>query len=151
MREHRAKIELPLSPEAAFALLVTPTDIRRWWGASRVIVLPEEGGLWVGAWGEDENRPDYISAARLAVYDPPRRLVMDDFHYRAREEGPVGFDTSKLATEFRVEAAGAGSRLTVLQTGFPDGPEADAFYAGCEKGWHETLASLAAYVREQSG
>jgi uncharacterized protein YndB with AHSA1/START domain len=58
--------------ETLFALLHTPSAIRQWWGAAHVIVNPEPGGVWVGLWGEEDS-PDFISAGRMTVFDPPRR------------------------------------------------------------------------------
>jgi uncharacterized protein YndB with AHSA1/START domain len=49
------------SQAAVFRLLLTPSAIREWWGVSRDIVTPEQGGIWVAAWGEDEDDPDYVT------------------------------------------------------------------------------------------
>lgn len=51
-----------------------------------------------------------------------------------------------FTTEFAVEPHDGGSRLTVRQDGFPADAIADAFYEGCERGWRDTLASLAAIL-----
>ena len=39
-----------------------------------------------------------------------------------------------------------GARLTVVQDGFPTGPEADAFYAACGEGWRNTFAGIRRYL-----
>ncbi len=78
-RKHEHQIELPVTPERVFALLHTPSDIcASWWFASSAIVLPQTNGLWAAVWGEADE-PDYISAATIAVFEPPRRLVFSDF------------------------------------------------------------------------
>lgn len=53
-RNHTLKIELPVEPDAAFDLLITPSAIRPWWGASGAIILPEQGGTWAGWWVLDK-------------------------------------------------------------------------------------------------
>ena len=43
---------------------------------------------------------------------------------------------------------GGGCRLTIRQSGFPDGPEGDAFLADCETGWAQTFEGIRRYVGE---
>ena len=142
MRSIVREIEIPTSIDQTFELLCRPSAIRQWWGAARAIVHREQGGLWIAAWGENEDEPDYVSAARLLVYEPPHRMVMGDFEYHAREEGPLPFE-AEMVTEYVIEPnSGGGSRLRVRQWGFPDDPSADDFYAGCETEWDRTLENL---------
>src|SRR5262245_65723227 len=79
-----------VTPERLFALLHTPSAIRGWWGAARAIALPQQGGIWAAVWGEAEDDPDYVTAATIREFDPPRRLVLADFQYHART-GPLPF------------------------------------------------------------
>lgn len=139
-RRHVHEEELPARPERLFALLLTPSDIRGWWGAARAVVLPERGGIWAAAWGDDEDDPDYVTVATIAELEPPRRLVLADYRYRARS-GPLPF-AADFRTELTVEPAPGGAKLRVVQDGFPEAPEADPFYAACETGWRATFAGI---------
>lgn len=143
-RDHVAAVELAASPERVFAALTTPSAIRAWWGAARAIVLPEAGGLWAAVWGASEDDPDYVTVARVAVSEPPRRLVLDDYRYRAKS-GPMPFKAD-FRTSFEIARTTTGARLTVTQSGFPCDPVADDFYRGCETGWATTLRQLAAFL-----
>lgn len=142
-RQHKRTVTLAATPERTFAALHTPSDIQGWWGAQRAIVVPRTDGTWAAAWGTNEDAPDYVTAARMRVFEPPRRIVMVDFQYVAA--APLPFE-AEFETEFLVEPHGAGSRLTVTQAGFPVDPVADAFYAGCEKGWTDTLDAFVAWL-----
>jgi uncharacterized protein YndB with AHSA1/START domain len=143
-RKHEIAVELAAAPEEVFKLLHTPSDIRGWWSAARAIVLAQPGGVWMAAWGSDEDDADYITAARIEVFEPPRRMVLGDYQYHSRS-GPLPF-AADFTTEFRVSPTENGSLLQVAQDGFPAGPEADEFYAACEKGWHDTLDSMRRYL-----
>jgi len=134
----------PTPPERLFALLHTPSAIREWWSASRAIVVAERGGVWAATWGDGEDDPDYVTAATIRTFEPPRRMVLADYRYRAKS-GPLPFEAD-LMTEFIVSSHPEGSTLRVIQDGFPAGPEADEFYAGCEQGWRETFAGIRRYV-----
>lgn len=145
-RKHVHEIELPAQPEHVFALLHTPSAIRQWWGAARAVVLAQEGGTWMAAWGESEDDPDYITAATIHLFEPPRRLVLTDYKYFAKR-GPLPFHAD-FTTEFTIEAKPGGSLLRVSQDGFPCDPIADAFYAGCEIGWRNTFENLKRFLIE---
>ena len=146
-RSHRHEEPFDVSPEEMFGLLVTPSAIRGWWGASRVIVVRKQGGTWAAAWGSEDD-PDYVSTATLVEYDPPRRLTMKYGKYQAKT-GPLPFDfAGDAATTFTIEPDGEGCRLTVEQTGFPADPVADEFYAACETGWKNTFEGIRRYIAD---
>lgn len=139
---HEERFDVPA--ERLFALLHTPSAIRGWWGAARAVVMPEAGGTWAAAWGEDEDAPDYVTSATIQAFEPPRRMVLADYRYHART-GPLPFDAD-FVTEFRVEPAGDGATLRVTQAGFPADPSADDFYAACEQGWQDTFAGIRRFM-----
>lgn len=143
-RSIEREVRLPCTPAQAFDLLVLPSSIRAWWQAARAIVLPGEGGLWCAAWGDDEDRPDYTTAARMRVFDPPRTLVLDRYAYRSRL-GPMPFE-AEFEVEFTVRPEGAGCVLAVAQRGFPAEAIADAYYTACQQGWQDTLAGVLRHV-----
>jgi uncharacterized protein YndB with AHSA1/START domain len=129
----------------AFALLHTPSAIRKWWNAQTAIVQARQNGVWAATWGSDEDAPDYICVARLMTFEPPRRLVMGKFEYMTKDSHGLGFN-AELETEFTVSANGTGSVLRVEQRGFPDEAIADAFYASCVKGWSDTFDGIERFV-----
>jgi uncharacterized protein YndB with AHSA1/START domain len=137
------------TPEHVFALLHTPSAIRKWWGASRAIVVPRTGGLWVAQWGS-EDEPDFITSATMTVFDPPRRVVFGGYTHVAKS-GPLPFEAN-FETEFTVRAGKDGRTiLRVSQAGFPLDPVADEFYAACDRGWRDTFAGIRRYLgREES-
>lgn len=148
MRTHVHAESFACSPERLFALLVTPSAIRDWWGAARVIVLPGSGGTWAAAWGSEEDAPDYVTTATMRVVDPPRRLLLTDYRYHARWE-PAPLDAA-FETEFVVSPAPEGARLRVAQSGFPAGDAGDAFLAACDRGWRDTFAGIRRHLAAAS-
>jgi uncharacterized protein YndB with AHSA1/START domain len=146
-RKHVHEETFAVDPERLFALLHTPSAIRQWWGAARAVVLGESGGTWAAAWGDDEDDPDYVTVATIREFEAPRRMVLADYRYRARE-GQLPFEAD-FVTEFTVEPRAEGSRLRVCQDGFPADPAADEFYAACETGWVETFAGIRRYLNQE--
>jgi uncharacterized protein YndB with AHSA1/START domain len=143
-RKHIHEEVFDADPETVFALLVTPSAIREWWGASHVIIDKKPGGLWVGLWG-NEDAPDFITINRLSVFDPPKRIVFSDFEYYS-SKGPLPF-ASQLTSDFTISPSDGGKTLLrVVQDGFPTDSAADEFYAGCERGWRETFEGIRQYL-----
>src|SRR5262245_11313362 len=147
-RKHTHEELFPTTTERLFALLHTPSAIRGWWGASRAIVIPKEGGIWCATWGDDEDAPDYITAATLRIFEPPRRLVFADYQYLSKA-GPLPFQAD-FVTEFTVTPHADGAVLRVVQDGFPCDGAADEFYAACERGWTATFAGIRRYLSDDN-
>lgn len=147
-RAHTHEEVFAVASERLFALLHTPSAICEWWSAARAVVIPETGGIWVAAWGEDEDAPDYITAATIRSFDRPRRMVLDAYRYWAKT-GPLPFDAD-FVTEFAVIERQDGALLRVTQDGFPAGREGDEFYAACEVGWRDTFMGIRRYLETET-
>ncbi len=145
-RTHTHQEDFATSQERMFAILVTPSSIRKWWHAARAIVMPKEGGTWAAAWGDDEDEPDFITVATIREFKPPHRLVLSDYRYHSKT-GPLGFD-AEFVTEFTVASTSAGASLQVTQDGFPSDPEADEFFRACKQGWEDTFAGIRKFLEE---
>lgn len=143
-RSQTATIDLPLSVKSIFPMLLRPSAIRGWWQADRAVVVPEAGGIWVAAWGPEEDAPEYVTSARIIEYEPPYRMVLGEYAYFAKS-GPLPFEAD-FTTAFELQTCSPGCRLTVTQDGFPTDPAADEFYRACEIGWHNTLQALKSFA-----
>lgn len=143
-RDHVHEEVFAVAPERLFAILHAPSAIRAWWGVARAVVVPEAGGTWAAAWGEDEDDPDFITVATIARFEPPRRMVLTDYRYRAKT-GPLPFEAD-FETEFLVVPDGNGARLRVTQAGFPAGAAADEFLQACRRGWRDTFAGIRRFL-----
>jgi uncharacterized protein YndB with AHSA1/START domain len=144
-RKHVHEEILPAAPERVFALLHTPSAIRNWWSVARAVVLPQSSGIWAAAWGENEDASDYVFAAVITAFDPPRLMVLGEQGYHSKD-GPLPF-RADFVTKFEVESHPQGALLRVTQDGFPTEAVADAFYAGCAKGWQDTFEGIRRYLK----
>jgi uncharacterized protein YndB with AHSA1/START domain len=143
MRSITRDVQLPIAPDAGFALLHSPAAIRQWWSATSAVVAARQDGLWAAAWGP-EDAPEYVTVSRILVWDPPHRLRLGRFEYFT-PQGDLPF-AAALETEFAVRPTAGGCTLTVRQEGFPDDASADAFFEACERGWSATFDGIRQYV-----
>jgi uncharacterized protein YndB with AHSA1/START domain len=143
-RKHIHEEEFSVLPERMFEILIKPSAICVWWGATRAIVLAEENGTWTAAWGEDEDNPDYISSFTIEEFDPPKRILFTNAKYFSKD-GKLPFD-DPITAEFIVGKSETGCTFKVIQDGFPIDSAADEYYKACETGWENTFEGIRKYL-----
>ena len=145
-RHYVHSVRLNATGQQAFQLLTTPSHIRAWWEASYAVVIPGVDGIWLASWGDDEDAPDYVTAAHIDQWQPGHRLALDRYQYHAKT-GPLPFE-AEFYTDFVIQSDPGGgpnspsSLLTVTQRGFPDAASADDYHAACKEGWQRTLDNM---------
>lgn len=139
-RSQTHEIDLPASPETVFKTLMAPSAIRGAYGTQRAIVMPELDGMWVVAWGERENDPEYVLGATIKAFEAPRRLLLVCEYCRTKS-GALAYATGMTA-EFIIQKVGGGSLLRVTQSGFPQSRDADAYFESAKQGWKATLQGI---------
>jgi uncharacterized protein YndB with AHSA1/START domain len=134
------EIELPAAPVAVFNLLITPKAIRGRWGSVSAIAT-EMDGLWVIAWGERENDPNYVAGARIRAFESPRRVALA-FEYCRAKSGTLPYGAG-MSAEFTIQKSQAGAVLRVTHSGIPQGPDTDAYFNSAGEGWRAVLQGIA--------
>src|SRR5687767_13718470 len=141
MEKRRQVIEEPfgVSPDRMFKILVSPSAIRSWWGASTCIVDPKKGGSWVAAWGENERDSDNINSYSILEFEPPIRMLLGSSKYFGGSNWPI---KTSMTTEFIIEPGPAGCNLRIVQELSPADPLLDDFFDDCVLGWQSRLDSI---------
>src|SRR3954465_12456078 len=119
-------LELSHSPSAVWAALTTAEGLASWFGNDATIDL-RPGGSARMTWAEG-----YSADMRVERGEEP-----SVFGYTWHIDGLPDDDPRRTYVEFTLEPAGAGTRLTVVETGFAQLPE-DAYrdaYEGTTRGW----------------
>lgn len=141
-RHHNYEEPFAVSAERMFELLITPSAIEDWWGASRAIVTAAKDGSWIATWGEGENDSGYTSSFKIKEFEPPRRLVLSDGKYVAKFDPPIEMN---MTTEFIVEPMVGGCTLRVVHAWLPADEAAEEFYEACVIGWKNTFQGIRKY------
>ncbi|MGH3152784.1 MAG: SRPBCC domain-containing protein [Streptosporangiaceae bacterium] len=130
-------VELAHSPGRVWAALTTAEGLGAWFGNDAAIDLRPGGAARL--------RWDYGFSADMRVERVEEPTV---FAFTWRIFGLPEDDPRRTYVEFTLEPAGAGTRLTVVETGFAQLPE-DAYhkaYDGNTEGWARELGELADYL-----
>jgi uncharacterized protein YndB with AHSA1/START domain len=130
-------LEIAHSPGKVWAAITTAEGLAGWFGDEATIDL-QPGGLarmsWTGGPTVD-----------LRVERVEEPLV---FGFTWQIYGLADDDPRRTYVEFTLEPAGAGTRLTVVESGFAQLPD-DTYrkaYDGNTDGWGKELAELASYL-----
>ena len=130
-------VELSAPPEKVWAALTTAEGLAAWFGNEAGIDLRPGGSAWM-KWANG-----YSVEMRVERVEEP---TVFGFTWQI-EELPDD-DPRRTYVEFTLEPAGAGTRLTVVETGFAQLPE-DAYrktYDGHTEGWARELGELAGHL-----
>lgn len=136
-------VELPVGRQRAWDAITRPEQISQWFQ-----------GLW-----EFELKPgapihfdfaDYgVHRGRVEVVEPMDRVVYLWTHEGRNWDGSIPIDqVPNTLMEFRLSDAGAGTRLTVIESGFAALPADIREHALRDntEGWDEQMGNIAAYL-----
>jgi len=129
-------VEVARPPARVWAALTTAEGLGTWFGQQATIDL-RPGGAGTLSW--EEHHTDF----RVERIEEPHV-----FGFTWRIYGLPDDDPRRTYVEFTLEAAGAGTRLTVVETGFAQlGPEQhESSFGGNVKGWAAELDELVAHL-----
>ena len=147
-RKIKREIRVDNTGGKVFKALVTPSTVKKWWGASQVIIVPDEGGTYALSWGDDIDKPEYVATAKIDSFKPNVELHLTDYTYLKGEEY-LPFK-AHFRVEFKVECYNNYCILVVTHSGFPKDKKADSFYNECIVGWDETLENLKELIEKDT-
>ena len=130
------EIEVNGTPENVWTAIATGPGISSWYVPHTV--EEKQGGSAVARFGAG---PEMEVPGRVAVWDPPHRIVFDG---GSVDEG--------LAFEWLVEARDGGTCIVrLVNSGFGSGDDWDAQYDGMAEGWKMFLSNLQLHLEHFSG
>ena len=130
-------ISVPQPPEKVWAAITTAEGLGTWFGHKATVDL-RVGGLAQLTWDGC-----YTNELRIERLDPPRV-----FGWTWAISGLPEDDPRRTYVEFTLEPDAAGTRLTVVETGFAQlpGDEHARAYGGNVEGWQKELDELVGYL-----
>ena len=131
-------LQLTHPPERVWAALTTAEGLGTWFG-NRAEVDLRVGGQAKLSWDSGDT-----ATLTIERVEPPRV-----FAYTWPLYGLADGDPRRTYVEFTLEPSGAGTTLTMVETGFAQLPDADAHdaaYSGNTRGWTNELGELVAYL-----
>ena len=131
-------VELAHPPAAVWAALTTAEGLAGWFGNEATIDLRPGGAAWMRWSGEG-----FTANMRVERVEEPRVFGFTWHIYGLPDDDP-----RRTYVEFTLEPVAAGTRLTVVESGFAQLPD-DAHrksYDGNTEGWAKELGELAGYL-----
>ena len=131
-------VQIAHPPGTVWAALTTAEGLAAWFGDEAAIDL-RPGGSARMRWTEQ----GYTADMRVERVEEPAVFGFTWHIYGLPEDDP-----RRTYVEFTLEPAGAGTRLTMVESGFAQLPE-DAYrkaYEGNTQGWASELGDLISYL-----
>ena len=131
-------VELAHPPATVWAALTTAEGLAGWFGNEAAIDLRPGGTAWMRWTGEG-----FTANMRVERVEEPKV-----FGFTWHIFGLPDDDPRRTYVEFTLEPVAAGTRLTVVESGFAQLPD-DAHhkaYDGNADGWAKELGELAGYL-----
>jgi uncharacterized protein YndB with AHSA1/START domain len=131
-------VDLAHPPAAVWAALTTAEGLAGWFGNEAAIDLRPGGAAWMRWTGEG-----FTANMRVERVEEPRVFGFTWHIYGLPDDDP-----RRTYVEFTLEPVAAGTRLTVVESGFAQLPD-DAHhksYDGNSEGWVKELGELAGYL-----
>jgi uncharacterized protein YndB with AHSA1/START domain len=130
-------VELAHPPKAVWDAITTSEGLSSWFGDEATIDLRPGGSAWM-RWSSG-------STADMRVERVEEPTV---FGFTWHIYGLPVDDPRRTYVEFTLEPTAAGTRLTVVETGFAQlpGDEHETAYHGNAKGWASELGELVSYL-----
>jgi uncharacterized protein YndB with AHSA1/START domain len=132
-------VELAHPPAKVWAALTTAEGLGRWFGTSGAQIDLRPGGAAWMKWDEE----GFTADMRVERVEEPVVFGYTWHIYGLPEE-----DARRTYVEFTLEPSGAGTRLTVVESGFAQLPD-DVYHKafdGNTEGWAKELGELADYL-----
>jgi uncharacterized protein YndB with AHSA1/START domain len=117
------------APDRVFRALTDAGELERWFVTAARSEPTPGGSLWFSWEGEGDVEGRYL------VVEPPTRIVYEWYD-------KIG--TTRVSLDLTPE--GGGTRLRLVEVGFGDGEDWDAFYDGLNSGWGRLLEALRTWV-----
>lgn len=140
-RRIEVEVEVPVTPEQAWAAIATGPGITAWF-------MPAEVDEHVGGSVVHHHEADMSSSGTVIAYEAPHRFAYEENAEEfAPDDGPP-----VIATEFLVEARSGGSCVVrVVMSGFGEGTAWDQAIDSFTAGWRQALTSLRLYLTHFRG
>ena len=140
-RRIEVEVEVPATPEEAWAAIATGPGITAWF-------MPAEVEGRVGGSVVHRHETDMETSGRVTAYDAPHRFAYEESGWM-----PEGEQAAHVtATEFLVEARSGGSCVVrLVMSGFGEGEGWDRAIESFSSGWRQALLALRMYLTHFPG
>jgi len=142
--EFRHTIEIAADPSDVQAAFFDREALADWWQAASSIATPRALGAYAIEWDPTSFRDDVLGRlggvfhGTVMEVSGDRSFLIADAWWLPPDGEPVG----PMALHVTSMRAGGRTRLTVVQSGFDEGPRWRRYYEWISQGWITSLEAL---------
>lgn len=136
------------APTRVLAAFTDPAALAAWWHVSRSVTTARVPGVFAVEWPPTTEADDVFGRlggvfhGTVVDYRPGIELFVADAWWLPPDTDPLG----PMALTVMCRMDGPACRLTVVQSGFGDGPRWTRYHELISRGWRMSLSTLKEYV-----
>jgi uncharacterized protein YndB with AHSA1/START domain len=144
MRTVKASIVIHKHPDIVLKAFTDPFHLKNWWGVERSLVELKKGGLYSLVWQIGDQGMGYVSTGIVGEYIPACQLKVETMVYFNPQRPIFGpMELLVLATPEH-----GSTTLTIVQSGYQNGPDWDWYYAAVKDAWPSALQKIKGYLEK---
>ncbi|HEX5171999.1 MAG TPA: SRPBCC domain-containing protein [Cyclobacteriaceae bacterium] len=144
MKVVESSINLDLPPQEVLDVFIRQEHLKAWWGVDRSLIELKRGGLYSLVWQNRESCVEYVSTGVIEEYLPACQLKIRNLVYINPQRpilGPMELLVMTTPNDDRT------TQLTVIQSGYQQGPDWDWFYEAVLQAWPDVLIQVKKYLQ----
>lgn len=144
MKIVEASIDLELPPQKVLEVFVKHEHLKAWWGIHRSLIELKPGGLYSLVWQNQQDCVEYVSTGIIAEYLPACQLKVKNLVYINPQRPILGPMELMVLTTPNDDHT---TQLTIIQSGYQQGPHWDWLYESVHRAWPEVLLQIRKYLQ----
>lgn len=142
-RNIQSSIVIEAHPKSIIDAFTHPERLNDWWGVSNSRIQLKPGGLYILIWLQTENGIKFLQTSKIALFNPRKKLHLEDVLYIAADKGIFGPFNIKIDVQSIDEEK---SEVTIEQTGFEKSDTGSWYYKLMTDSWPQVLLFLKQYL-----
>lgn len=144
MRFVQSSVVIAKPPALVLTAFTDINHLKNWWGVERSFIELKRGGLYSLVWKVSGDSLGYVTTGIVSEHLPGCQLKIENLVYFNPQRPVLGpMELMVLTTP-----EGIGTTLTVVQSGYKDGPDWEWYYNAVKEAWPTMVLKIKDYLEK---
>lgn len=147
MRFVESSVFIPRPAKLVLSAFTDATHLKNWWRVERSCIELKPGGLYSLVWKITDDAMGFVTTGIVSEYLPACQLKIENLVYFNPQRAIFGPMELMVLTTPEV----MGTTLTIVQSGYKDGPDWDWYYNVVKETWPIMILKIKEYLEGIEG
>ena len=144
MRFVESSVAIAKPPAVVLSAFTDDRHLKNWWAVEKSFIDLKRGGLYSLAWNVSGDAIGFVTTGIVAEFLPGCQLKIENVAYFSPQHPILGpMEIMVLTTP-----EGIGTTLTVVQSGYQNGPDWDWYYHAVKEAWPVVVLKIKDYLEK---